>query len=146
MNFVVAGREEVEAGIPVRTAYVVISITDPGTRPANIRKAAGFRAVLRLQFHDAAPLKIFRLPPEVVVMTANHARLIWRFVKRWHESAETMVVHCEQGMSRSPAVAAAICEALGGDRRRFFKEYLPNKYIYNLLKQAVISYERREPH
>lgn len=146
MEFVVAGRKEIERGIPVRTAYVVISITDPGSRPARIPKSAGFRDVLRLQFHDAIPLKIFRLPPDVVLMNEDHAESIWQFVRQWQETVETIVVHCEQGMSRSPAVAAAICDALGGDNRWLFQEYFPNRYVYNLMAEAVVSRERSEPH
>ena len=133
MQFVVAGRRDIESGIPIRTAYVVISITDPGSRPARIPRSAGFRDVLRLQFHDAIPLRSFSLPPEVVLMNEDHARAIWQFVRKWRETVETIVVHCEQGMSRSPAVAAAICRALGGDDGWFFREYLPNQYVYDLL-------------
>lgn len=133
MNFVVASRQEIEAGIPVRTAYVVISITDPGSRPARIQRPTGFRDVLRLQFHDAMPLKVFKMPPNIVVMDEHHAKLIWQFVKQWQETVETIVVHCEQGMSRSPAVAAAICKVFDGDNRQFFHEYMPNRYVYDLM-------------
>jgi len=37
-----------------------------------------------------------------------------------------------QGMSRSPAVAAAICLGLGEDSTRFFEEYQPNQHVYRL--------------
>ena len=133
MDFVVAGRQEIEAGIPVRTAYVVISITDPGSTPARIQRPAGFRDVLRLQFHDAVPVTIFKMPPDIVLMNEDHAKSIWRFVKQWQEKVETIVVHCEQGMSRSPAVAAAICNVLDGDGSQFFQEYMPNRYVYDLM-------------
>ncbi len=133
MEFVVAGRQDIEAGIPVRTAYVVISITDPKSRPARIKRPAGFRDVLRLQFHDAVPVEDFTLPPDIVLMNEGDAREIWRFVEQWQETAETIVVHCEQGMSRSPAVAAAICNVLDGDDRHFFHEYMPNRYVYDLM-------------
>ncbi len=136
MDFIVAGREEIESGIVVRAPYVVISITDPGKRPARIQRAAGFRDILRLQFHDAVPLVGFTLPSEIVLMTKDHARSIYRFVKLWHDKVETIVVHCEQGMSRSPAVAAAICKVLDGDSRHFFHEYMPNRYIYQLMLRS----------
>ena len=143
MDFVIAGRQEIEDGIPVRTAYVVISITDPGSRPARIQRPAGFRDVLRLQFHDAMPLTIFKMPPNIVVMDEDHAKLIWQFVRQWQEKVETIVVHCEQGMSRSPAIAAAICWVLNGDNRQFFHEYFPNRYIYNLLGSVARSEAER---
>lgn len=138
MEFVVVSRQEIETGIIVRSAYVVISITDPGSQPAKIQKSAGFREVLRLQFHDAIPLKgYFKLPPEVVLMNEDHARAIWDFVDQWKGAVETIVVHCEQGMSRSPAVAAAICEVLGGDNAHFFHEYLPNRFVFDMLMAAA---------
>ena len=133
MDFIVAGREEIESGIVVRTPYIVISITDPGKRPARIQRAAGFRDILRLQFHDAVPVVGFTLPSEIVVMTKDHTEEVWQFVHKWHNEVEAIVVHCEQGMSRSPAVAAAICNVFGDDDRRFFREYMPNRYIYDLL-------------
>ena len=136
MDFIVAGREEIESGIVVRTPYVVISITDPGKRPASIPRATGFRDILRLQFHDAVPAVDFTRPSEIVLMTKDHAESICRFVRLWQTKVETMVVHCEQGMSRSPAVAAAICKVLGGDDREFFREYAPNPYIYQLTLRA----------
>ena len=133
MNFIVASREEIENGIVVRTSYVVISITDPGTTPARIPQTAGLRDVLRLQFHDAVPVTIFKMPPDIVLMNEDHTNSIWQFALNWRDKVETIVVHCEQGMSRSPAVAAALCRLLDGDDRRFFKEYVPNRYIYDLL-------------
>lgn len=98
MNFIVSGREEIESGIPVRTPYVVISITDPGTRPAKIRRPAGFRDLLRLEFHDAVPVQDFELPAEVVLMNDGHAKCIWKFVRQWQDRVDTIVVHCEQGL------------------------------------------------
>jgi hypothetical protein len=40
-------------------------------------------------------------------------------------------------MSRSPAVAAAICKGLGGDDRRFFREYQPNEFVYRLVLDSM---------
>ena len=50
----------------------------------------------------------------------------------WNSTRATLgaiVVHCEQGVSRSPAVAAALCDALGLDGRRFWHGYQPNKHV-----------------
>ena len=48
----------------------------------------------------------------------------------------TIVVQCEQGMSRSPAVAAAICKGMGGDDQRFWRNYSPNRYVYEVVLGA----------
>ena len=41
-----------------------------------------------------------------------------------------------QGMSRSPAVAAAISKCLGFDERTFHRQYQPNRYVYRLVVEA----------
>lgn len=133
MKFIVAGRNEIERGIAVRTPYVVISIADPGEPLPRIRKPTGFRDVLFLQFHDAEPDDGLAPSQKMVLMTESHAKAIWAFVRSYCKTVGTIVVHCEQGMSRSPAVAAAICKVLGGNEKLFFREYVPNRHVYDLL-------------
>lgn len=58
---------------------------------------------------------------------------IWEFVRRQPVSVGAVVVHCEGGVSRSPAVAAALCKGLGGDDSCFFRQYKPNAYVYRLM-------------
>ena len=133
MRFIIVSRSEAEQGIVVRTPYVVVSITNPGRRRARIPKPAGFRGVLHVQFHDAVPVDGEVLPQDIVLMTREHAEKIWRFVAQHQDQVGTIVVHCEQGMSRSPAVAAALAERLGGNSDRFLQEYQPNEYVYALM-------------
>ncbi len=137
MEFIVVGRHEIEHGIVVRTPYVVISISDPGKPKPRIRRPAGFRDALFLQFHDAEPTKGFVPSEKLVLMNDNHAAAIWAFVRCHCNTVGMIVVQCEQGMSRSPAVAAAICKTLGGDDRGFFREFAPNRYIYDLMSATA---------
>jgi predicted protein tyrosine phosphatase len=140
VKFIVTDRYSIERGIRVRSSYVVISIRDPGKPEARIPKPSGFRAVLYLAFHDAEPSKTLELP-KIVLMTESQAKKVWKFVRQWEGQVGSIVVHCEQGMSRSPAVAAAICRALGGDHQYFFDEYQPNQYVFELMNSqaAVLS-------
>jgi len=132
MEFIVASRDEIEQGIIVGTPpYVIVSITDPEKPQAQIRERVGLREVLHVQFHDAVPGEVLR--PHIVLMTREHAEKIWQFVAQHQDQVGTIVVHCEQGMSRSPAVAAALAERLEGNNDRFFLEYQPNEYIYGLM-------------
>jgi predicted protein tyrosine phosphatase len=134
MNFIAVSRQEIEHGIVVRTPYIVVSISDPKTRRPRIRKSAGFRDAMFLKFHDAAPDSgTVPRPAEIVFMTKSQAKRIWRFVLGHKQNIGTVVVQCEQGMSRSPAIAAALCQALGADSVRFFREYQPNEYIFALM-------------
>jgi predicted protein tyrosine phosphatase len=139
VKFKVTDRYSIERGIRVRTSYVVISIRDPGKPKPRIPKPSGFRAVLYLAFHDAEPSETLALPENIVLMTKGQARKVWKFVRRWEGQVGSIVVHCEQGMSRSPAVAAAICRALGGDHQYFFDEYQPNQYIFQLMNSEMAA-------
>jgi len=141
MKFIVASRNDIERGIVVRTPYVVVSITDPGTRRPRIPKPAGFRDAMYLQFHDAEPVKGERLPSEIVLMTRGHAEMIWDFVSRHQDRVGTVVVHCEQGMSRSPAVAAAIAKRFDINNDCFFLQWQPNVYIYALMCSTAADNE-----
>lgn len=129
--------EEIKRGIVVRTPYIVISISDPGTRRPRVRRPTALRDVLYVQFHDMEPDDGLGPRAGLVPMTRDNARAIWDFVLRYRDHVETIVVHCEQGMSRSPAVAAAICRALGGDDGQFFQQYSPNQYVYGLLLETI---------
>lgn len=137
MNFIVKDRESIERGIIVPSSYVVISIRDPGKPEAHIRQTCGLRGVLRLAFHDSEPSETEALPKDKVLMTEDQARQVWEFVRQWKEQVGAIVVHCEQGISRSPAVAAAICRALGGDDECFFREYQPNQYVFQLMNRTA---------
>ena len=108
MKIIVTDRESIERGIIVRSSYVVISIRDPEKPKAKVKKQSGLRDVLYLAFHDAEPAAGTILPSSIVLMTPAQAADIWKFVEKWQNNVGTVVVHCEQGMSRSPAVAVAI--------------------------------------
>jgi len=133
MDFIVVSREEIEHGLLVRQPHVIISISDPRSRTPRIRETGLCRGILRLRFHDAEPVENFTFPENIRIMTPKHAKAVWRFVLQHVAEISTIVVHCEQGMSRSPAVAAAICLGLGQDNSRFFEEFQPNQHVYRLV-------------
>lgn len=133
LNFIVSDRASIEEGIIVRSSYVVISIRDPDKKKARIPKQSGLKDVLYLAFHDAEPAANMKLADGIVLMTERQAREVWDFVRRHEGSVGAIVVHCEQGMSRSPAVAAALCQNYGGDHRHFFRDHQPNMFVYRLM-------------
>ena len=133
MRVLVTDRDSIEKGPDLGPGHVVISIRDPDRKPARIKEHAGLRGVLRLAFDDAEPCEDLELPRSVRLMTEADAAAVWRFVDEHKARAALLVVHCEMGLSRSPAVAAAVTRALGGDDGPFFDEYLPNRFVYDLL-------------
>lgn len=133
---IVTDRETIERGLVVRSSYVVISIRDHGTPKARIPKPTAMRGVLHLAFHDAEPTDNFKLPPDVKAMTRRQSCQVWEFVAKHAGEVGAIVVHCHQGMSRSPAIAAAIAHDLGLDPEPFFLRHMPNKYVYELMLQT----------
>ena len=136
MDFIITDREGIEKGVLVRSAYVVISIHDPARRPPRIRQQPGLRARLVLAFDDAEEIPGSALPAEVVLMSRHHAEQIRSFIEEHRAHVGAVVVHCEAGMSRSPAVAAGLCRAFGEDDQLFWQEYQPNRHVYRLVTEV----------
>ena len=72
---------------------------------------------------------------KIRVFDDSFAYLIRNFIKEVLEDEDitTLIVHCAAGVSRSPAVAAAISQYLYGDNGNFFETQVPNKYVYEVL-------------
>ncbi len=140
IDLIITNRRSVETGLAMRRPYILISIRDPDKRPVRIRPERLCRAMLELAFHDAEPVVGFTPAQSITSMNEDHARSIWQFVREHEGNYPAIVVHCEQGVSRSPAVAAALAEGLGVDGRRFWREYQPNRYVYqSILAAAAIT-------
>lgn len=119
INISVVSRFMLENGTPSKTA-AVISITDAPLL-ADINENDWFR-VLRLQFSDLDRKTLDILNPDYVeknnlkLFTHEQALDILKFVNEViYEGATHLVIHCEAGVSRSAAVAAAICKIKGFD-------------------------------
>lgn len=106
------------------------------------------KGVLNLRFSDVNP-DMFKTEEDkkyldrqinsgsVKLFDEDDAKKIKKFVDNMNKrgDVQTLLIHCSAGVSRSPAVAAAICQYLFGNDGDFFKTQLPNKFIYgNLLK------------
>jgi predicted protein tyrosine phosphatase len=137
MEFIVTDRRSIETGIVVNTPYIIISIHTPNWPQPEIPCRCGLKAVLYTSFHDAEPTGGFSLPADMVLMTSEQARIIWKFVKQHRKKVETIVCHCEQGISRSPAVAIALAEAFGSDVTEIRENSHPNQHVYRLMCQAI---------
>jgi predicted protein tyrosine phosphatase len=132
-------RREVERGIRFKGSYALISIRDPGSPAVRIPKQSGLVEVLELQFHDAEPTSSMTLPSGIEIITEDLAFQIAEFVRRHHTVVDGFAIHCEQGMSRSPAVGAAIARYLKQPHERYWQEHQPNRYVYELTLEALES-------
>jgi predicted protein tyrosine phosphatase len=99
------------------------------------------RGVLRLSFPDAdMPSDQY---PEDILFSQQHAMKVWKFVREHRATIQRIIVHCDAGVSRSPAVAAAISKVLTGDDAEFFGgRYHPNMRVYRMLLETQESIRR----
>ena len=136
MKIHVFTRQEIETGIQMKPAYAVVSIRNSGEPRAKVKKQPGLRDVLYLSFSGIDPAHGTRLQRRIKYFTPAQADKICEFVQQHKADVGAFVVHCEKGTSRSPAVAAAISEALGLDAKRFWRKYTPSDYIFKVLSEA----------
>lgn len=87
--------------------------------------------LLQLYFKDVT------IPGENSI-TKGHVQQILDFVKTHWDHVECILVHCDAGMSRSPAVAAAIAKIFigEGEDQYYFQRYWPNYLVYKMLLEA----------
>ena len=138
-KFLVYNRESIEAELPHEAPHIIVSIQSPkDPRLPVLRTSRRTLRVVRLVFHDMDDMHKKHLPPEEWARYEDdcfgpaHARQIIAAV-RMHPDAEELLVHCDAGFSRSPAVAAALSKALTGDDKHFFRTYSPNMRVYRTI-------------
>jgi len=118
-----------------------ISVTDPDEPMVYInipRDPYGEQYICRLQFHDLN--QICPQLNEVTYFNTEMAREIATFVDV-NKEVDHMVVHCEAGVARSPAIAAAICESMNIPHN-FFRTHIPNTMVFSILRVAL-GFRRR---
>ena len=76
-------------------------------------------------------------------ITEEDALNIYSFVTSVAESYDTLIVHCEAGVSRSAGVAAAIMKAINGDDWDVFSnpKYVPNMTCYRTVLNTFFQIE-----
>jgi|SRR5579884_723730 len=127
MRFLVLSRKEAREVAP-QEPYIVIAIADRDGEHADLADSPHCLAVLRLRFDDTETTDFGGYP-----MTRKHALKIVRFVREYREPAQLIVCQCEQGISRSAAVAAALSSWIQKEDARFFRLYQPNRHVYRLI-------------
>lgn len=108
------------------------------------------KKVLTLQFSDVNPktfedlgetecLEKLISEGKCLIFSDKEAYQIKEFLEEIVQDKEikTLIVHCSAGVSRSPAVAAAITKKYLGDDSFFFETQIPNKHVYNLLLEIL---------
>jgi len=118
--------------------HIVISITSPGYEHPKLPELKSRIGLLQIKFHDIDKTIISK-GKEYPAFTKEQAKEIWKFFQSYKLKVNSVVVQCEVGVSRSPAVAAALAKIIGQDDSKFFKYYVPNMFIYRLLLNEGIK-------
>lgn len=131
------GMEEEAAKQGILTdTYAVISIQDSHTGGFGVQFTENqfCKGVLTLLFDD-----IVKEVDGAVLFDDDMADAIIDFIQKHQKIADTLLVHCYAGQSRSRAVGAFAVEMLGGDNSRYFKESnTPNMFVYDVLESAWV--------
>ena len=114
-----------------------ISIIEPESPPAAL--SCPEDKILRLQFHDADPVKEGEGAEDFSFFSDTHATEVVEFISKLQseETAHDLIVHCLAGMSRSAAVATFIADEIGCDFARRHEAHLANQYVLTTLKRQV---------
>ena len=108
--------------------WAAISITSGQEHP--VLSVANRVGLLRLVFDDITQ------PDTPQSFTPALAAEILDFVASVWDQAEAFLIHCDVGLSRSPAVAAALSRIYYGDDGPWFELHFPNPLVYKLLVET----------
>lgn len=146
-------REAIEAYVPTE-ACIIISITDPATPEAKLPvDHLLVQGVYRIEpFHDidldddgegrmAAALR--QCDPSSYVLydheRAHKLAVALTLMGKVHGLPPLIVVHCEAGIYRSSAIAAALQMHYRMDGESAFRTGLPNRLVYRLTLNALTA-------
>ena len=115
--------------------YAVISIQDSHTGGFGFcfQENQYCKGVLTLQFDD-----IVKEVEGAVLFTKEQAEAILDFVEL-HRDADTLLIHCYAGQSRSRAVGTFLIKMFGKDNRRYFETGSPNMHVYQTMEKAWLQ-------
>lgn len=112
----------------------IISIWSDGDWPCRFFENERIKAIGKWQFDDVLDDR---------GISHKQAEQIADFVKR-NRGIDTLIVHCDAGISRSAGVAAAISHWAFGNDSGIFKNpnYNPNMQCYNFMIEALYNIKR----
>lgn len=128
-----------------KTPWAAISVsTDPAKFP--VLREENRVGLLQLSFWDICNPKFAgEFQTENIaegmrdkVFTRQQADEILSFVSEMLSQIDTLLVHCEMGLSRSPAIAAAVANVLWGPGmdKIYFNRYTPNSFVYKMILES----------
>lgn len=93
---------------------------------------------LCLRFYDVDQVAARKDGSIMLSIRDTQAKLIANFVQICFDAdIEELYINCAAGISRSAGVAAAISKFYTGDDEFFYKNYVPNRYVYIKVLEAL---------
>jgi predicted protein tyrosine phosphatase len=121
--------------------HIVISVRDPESNKVELPEQKSRLDVLYLTFHDLDK----EHPSKTIVLFAkSQAELVWKFVQKYKNNINMIVVNCEAGISRSAGIAGALSKVLDGQDDFYFKHYCPNRLVYRTMLEVGINQKQKE--
>jgi len=143
-KFLILSRARAEQYCP-QVPHVAISVRDPNSYKARLPKNRERLAALYLSFDDLDFRPDSVGDRKVVLFNTKQAKRILKFYEQWREQVSVFIINCEAGISRSAAIGAALCKISGQTDTDFFRNYLPNRFIYRKILGAKYGgYEETE--
>lgn len=126
----------VESDMEFPEQHILISISEPQEilhwAAPKITPSETRLATLTVNFFD-----VEETIGNCSTITSTQAREIAKFVKNYKVFDPLIVIHCRAGMSRSPAVAAAIAKHYDDNDAYFFEHFIPNNTVYRRVLEAL---------
>lgn len=108
--------------------WAAISITSGHEHP--VLNDVNRVGLLRLVFDDITQANTPRsFTPALAAEILDFVASVW-------DRAEVLLIHCDVGLSRSPAVAAALSRIYYGDDGPWFELDFPNRLVYDVLVET----------
>lgn len=113
--------------------YIVISTTTDDDAPAIVNVTED--KVIRFTFEDKGKGDNGR------IFSKTEAMQIKDFISQHLDNLEQIVCSCDAGVSRSPAMAAAISYWLNGSDKQIWDnpKYIPNNHVYTTLLYTLME-------
>ena len=142
-SFYIRARWQIERVVnEIPDPHIIISIYSANDTPARVVKNEYTQGVLFLCFDDADENDHNDDFNNYQLFQPEQARQVLEFVKQY-ENVD-IVVHCNMGMSRSPAIAAGLAHFYKRSDAVFFKDFCPNRYVYRTMLNEIYHEEPEE--
>ena len=124
--------------LPHKEKSIIISISESNTPKPTFCASSDILDILYLHFDDIYKEDLL-LNPMYKIMTTKDAIKIQKFIDKYKNKVDKIIVHCYAGISRSSAVACGISLYLNKDDYWIWNSngYYPNKWCLTVMNNTL---------